>query len=219
MADLSGGYTFADGSGAITAARLNALIGSATILPAFITGKSSITPDVADSIVFYDTSGTVLGKCTITALITAMQGTSSGKLAAGNDSRFSASVTGLRLGAGAGADTAAKAKDLAFAPTAAPPTAGAVTLNCALNNLFTTTFVANTTVTLTNVSDGDEICYQITQGGVGSMLLTALVTTQTLWYEGNSAYTLSTAAGSVDLLFFKRIGNQLLTWIKKDFGP
>jgi hypothetical protein len=218
MADLSGGYTFVDGSGALTAARLNALIGSATILPAFITGKSSITPDVADSIVFYDTSGTVLGKCTITALITAMQGTSSGKLAAGNDSRFSASVTGLRLGAGAGADTAAKAKDLAFAPTIAVPTAGAVTCNCALNNLFTIDFIVNTTVTLTNISDGDQICLQITQkGAVGSYLLT-LATTQTVWYEGNTPYVLSTPTDSVDFLFFRRVGNNILTWIKKDFG-
>ncbi len=218
MSDLSTGYTFVDGSGALTAARLNTAIGSATILPAFITGKSAITIDVADYLPFYDTSGTVIGKTTLTNFITSIQGTTSGKVAAGNDSRFPATITGLRLGNGASADTAAVAKNLAFAPTAAPPTAGAVTLNCALNNLFTTTFVANTTVTLTNISDGDTIYHQITQGGVGSMLLT-LVTTQTLWYEGNSAYVLSTVAGSVDLLCFKRIGNQLLTWIKKDFGP
>jgi hypothetical protein len=218
MADLSGGYTFVDGPGALTAARLNALVGSAVILPAFITGKTAITIDVADFLPFYDTSGGVIGKTTVTNFITAIQGTTSGKVAAGNDSRFPATVTGLRLGNGASADTAAVAKNLAFAPTAAVPSSGAVTCNCALNNLFTITFVANTTVTLTNISDGDQICLQITQGGVGSMLLT-LATTQTLWYEGNTPYTLSTVAGSVDLLFFRRIGNQILSYIKKDFGP
>jgi hypothetical protein len=219
MGVITPGYVFADGSGALTAARLNSAFSAAGITTELITGKSAITPDVADSLVFYDASGSVLGKCTITTFITAIQGITSGKVAAGNDSRFSASVTGIRLSAGAGGtDTAAVAKNFAFAPTTSTPTAGAVTLNCALNNLFTSTFVVNTTVTLTNISDGDTICHQITQDGTGSRLLT-LVTTQTLWYEGNSAYVLSTAANSVDLLFFRRIGNQILTWIKKDFGP
>lgn len=217
MADITAGKTWVDGE-TLNAAGLNAAFASAVIAASYITGKSTITPVGADYIPFFDSSGAVVGKCTLTSLITALIGLTSTTAAAGNDSRFPASVTGIRLGAGAGADTAAKPKDFVLAPTAGVPSAGAVTLNCANNNLFTVAFVANTTVTLTNVTDGDIVCAQITQDGTGSRLLT-LATTQTLWYEGNTPYVLSTAATSVDFLFFKRVGNNLLTWIKKDFGP
>lgn len=216
MADLVSGVVFSDGE-SLTAARLNAAFGNAAIQKEFVSGKSQITPVAGDYLIFYDTSGAVLGKCLISALITAMQGQTASTLAAGNDARFAAAVTGLRLGAGAGADTAAKAKDLAFAPTVFVPSAGAATLNCALNNLFTGTFVANTALTLSNISDGDRICVQITQDGTGSRLL-SLVASQTILYEGNTPYVLSTGAGLTDFLFFRRVGNNLLTWIKKDFG-
>jgi hypothetical protein len=217
MSEITPGVTFLDGQ-AVNASILNALLGSASIKTPFYTNKATITPVAADKILFLDISGSVFGITTIAALITAMQGATSATLAAGNDTRFPATLNGIRLANGANADTAAKPKDFVLAPTAGVPSAGAVTLNCANNNLFTVAFVANTTVTLSNVTDGDLICIQITQDGTGSRLLT-LATTQTLWYEGNSAYVLSTAAASVDFLFFKRVGNNLLTWIRKDFGP
>ncbi len=129
MADLQKGHTFTEGSSGNTAADLNALVDSGTILPAFITGKSAVaTLEDVDLALVYDNSAAAMRKVTFANIVGSFPadaaagtaalrtlGTTSVKAAAGNDTRFPASVTGIRLGAGVGStDTAAEPKDLSF---------------------------------------------------------------------------------------------------------
>lgn len=120
------GFTFVDNTTG-TAANLNALVDSAIILPGAITEQASLAPVAADQFMFYSSSLASLKKCTLTQLIAAFPGdatagtkslrslgTGATQAAAGNDTRFPASITGPRVGHGAGADTVANANDLAF---------------------------------------------------------------------------------------------------------
>jgi hypothetical protein len=65
--DITGGDTFADGQ-SVTAARLNNLVGAATINPAFVSNKSSVTPASGDSVLLYQTGTASLARSTITNL-------------------------------------------------------------------------------------------------------------------------------------------------------
>lgn len=214
MPDLTAGVTFVDG-GSVTGPSLNAAFGGAVIQKEFVTGKSTIIPVGADQICFYDASGAVLGKCTLTALITALIGLSGTTVAAGNDSRFPAPIAGIRLAAGAaGADTAAKPKDFASAPTAAGNSGTAITLDCATNNFFTVTLTGNATITLSNISDGDKIRVRVTQDATGSRTL-AWTTTQTKEYVAGSAPVVTATANGVDLFYFERCGNKVLVYARQ----
>lgn len=77
--------------------------------------------------------------------------------------------------------------------------ATAMTVNCSLSNVFTTTFTANVTTapTFSNPSDGQTVNWFITQDGTGSRTMTW--PTSFKW-PGGTAGVLSTAANSVDLL-------------------
>ena len=77
--------------------------------------------------------------------------------------------------------------------------ATAMTVNCALSNVFTTTFTANVTTapTLSNPADGQTINWFITQDATGSRTMTW--PTSFKW-PGGTAGTLSTSANAVDLL-------------------
>jgi hypothetical protein len=74
-----------------------------------------------------------------------------------------------------------------------------MTVNCALSNVFATTFTANVTVapTVSNPSDGQTINWFITQDATGSRTMTW--PTSFKW-PGGTAGVLSTAANSVDLV-------------------
>jgi hypothetical protein len=210
--DITAGKVWVDGDN-VDAAGLNLFVSGAAIQAAFITGKSAITPVAADSFVFYDASGAVLGKCALSAIITAGLGLTSTTAAAGNDSRFSSSITGIRKGAGVGStDTLAVPKDFVLPPTAVALVTGAATLDCVANNLFTVTLTANATITLASITDGDTIRVQITQDGTGSRTLT-WTTTQTKIYPAGAAPTPTATANSIDLWCFERIGNKVITTI------
>lgn len=127
MAKLQKGYTFTDGTTG-TAAELNSLVDSAILLPGAITEQTTTTPDVADSVLFYDTSAAGLRKNTFANVIALVPsegvaatpslralGTGATQAAPGNDTRFPAAITGPRIGHGTSADTAAVPSDLAFA--------------------------------------------------------------------------------------------------------
>lgn len=77
--------------------------------------------------------------------------------------------------------------------------ATAMAVNCALSNVFTTTFTANVTTapTFSNLKDGQTINWFITQDATGSRTMTW--PTSFKW-PGGSAGALSTAANSVDLV-------------------
>lgn len=69
MADLQSGESFADAQ-SFNAARANNAVNAATILPAFITGKSADIPIAVDTIVFYQDSSSSLKKTTLSNLLT-----------------------------------------------------------------------------------------------------------------------------------------------------
>lgn len=93
---------------------------------------------------------------------------------------------------------------LAFAAAYTPPvavtfSATAMTINCALSNVFTIGMTANVTTapTLSNPKDGQTINVFLTQDATGSRTMTW--PTSFKW-AGGAAGVLSTTASSVDLL-------------------
>ena len=77
--------------------------------------------------------------------------------------------------------------------------ATAMTVNCALSNVFGTTLTANVTVapTLSNAADGQTINWWLTQDGTGSRTMTWPASFK---WPGASAGVLTTTASAVDLL-------------------
>jgi hypothetical protein len=114
-----------------------------------------------------------------------------------------------RFGAGGGLTIAAPATTTlpalvaaggaATTPVVVTFSATAMAVNCALSNVFTTTFTANVTVapTLSNPSDGQTINWFVTQDATGSRTMTW--PTSFKW-PGGTAGVLSTAANAVDLV-------------------
>lgn len=69
-ADLSAGYTFADNEKNITAAKLNAVVGSAVVNPAFVTAKTPATSLAAgDLFVLYSQSAAGLRRTSLASLL------------------------------------------------------------------------------------------------------------------------------------------------------
>jgi hypothetical protein len=99
----------------------------------------------------------------------------------------------------AGAAAPAFGVGAATTPSAVTFSATAMTVNCALSNVFTTTFTANVTTapTLSNPIDGQTINWFITQDATGSRTITW--PTSFKW-SGGLVPVLSTTANSVDLL-------------------
>lgn len=219
MADIQIGETFTDTTpdNAVTAARLNNAVSGAAILPGFITGKSSATPVGGDSLAFYDLSATGLAKCTWLELFAALKdaaanlgsprtlGTGALTAAAGNDTRFPATVTGVVKRAGAGStDIAAVPSDYTAAPTVGTLSAGAVTLNCALNLRFTVAVTANANITLTNIPDGSTVEVRTTQSGGFTCVFT--IASHTQKWVGGSVGVVSAGAAAIDLWRFRKYG-------------
>jgi hypothetical protein len=67
MSDIQKGDTFVDGQ-TVTGARLNALVDSAIILAAFISGKAQVVPVGGDHLVIYQASSGQLKKALVSAL-------------------------------------------------------------------------------------------------------------------------------------------------------
>ena len=88
---------------------------------------------------------------------------------------------------------------VATTPTAVAFSATAMAVNCALSNVFTTTFTANVTAapTFSNLKDGQTINWFITQDATGSRTMTW---PSSFKWPGGVAGVLSTGANSVDLL-------------------
>lgn len=175
MADLQRGHTFTDGSSGNDSADLHALIDLGTILPAFITGKTAVaTLEDVDTLVVHDSSASALRKVTFANLYGSIPtdqaagtaslrtlGTTSVKAAAGNDTRFPASVTGFRFGAGAGSnDLAATGKDFRF-----PVTISALDIDWDTGNQFYKSISGNSTFTFSNTRNGRAIVVVINLNG------------------------------------------------------
>lgn len=84
-------------------------------------------------------------------------------------------------------------------PVAVAFSATAMTVNCDLSNVFTTTLTANVTAapTLSSPNDGQTINWFLTQDGAGAKTMTWPASFK---WPGGSAGVLSTAANAVDLL-------------------
>jgi hypothetical protein len=87
----------------------------------------------------------------------------------------------------------------ATAPIVVIFSAAAMTVNCALSNVFTTTFTANVTVapTISSPADGQTINWFITQDATGSR---TVIWPSSFKWSGGLVQTLSTTANAVDLL-------------------
>lgn len=226
MSDILSPETFADtgANATVNAARLNNHVNGSTILPAFISGKASGTPVTGDSVVFFSASGASLLKCTLATILalgappadpvagtagSRTLGTGAQQAAPGNDTRFPATVTGLRKGAGVGsADTAGGPADLAFTPALFTLSAGAASLNCALYDTFSGVLSADATLTLATIPDGSTILVMTQQDGTGGRALTFTTTQTKLWPNGTPIVVTATA-GAIDVWMFKRIGGNL----------
>ncbi len=96
---------------------------------------------------------------------------------------------------------------------------GAITANCALSNVHTLTLNGNmTSLTLSNMQDGQTVNIQITQDATGSRLLGGLTSANSYLWPGGAAGTLSTVAGAVDLLVVTKVGTKLLCTLAKAFS-
>lgn len=85
------------------------------------------------------------------------------------------------------------------APVAVTFSATAMAVDCALSNVFTTTFTANVTTApaLNNPKDGQTVNWFITQDATGNRTMTW---PSSFKWAGGTAGTLSTTANAVDLL-------------------
>jgi hypothetical protein len=82
-------------------------------------------------------------------------------------------------------------------PVTATQAGAAITVNCALSNVFSTTLTASiTTLTLSNPNDGQTINWFITQDATGSRTMTWGASVK---WPGGTAGVLSTGANAVDL--------------------
>lgn len=168
MADIQRGHTFIDGSSGNDSADLHELVDAATILPAAITAKGGVaTLEDVDTFLVHDSSASALKKVTFANLYGSIPtddaagtpslrrlGTTSVKAAAGNDTRFPASVTGFRIGAGVGsADVAATGKDFRH-PVDLD---GDTEIDWDTGNVFYDSLSANRTFTFANKRLGRQI--------------------------------------------------------------
>lgn len=214
--DIATQEIFADGD-IFNAQRANNSFSTAAIQIGFVTGKSLITPATGDFLVFYDISGNVLAKCTLASFINANAGIIAGTVAAGNDSRFPSTVTGIRKGAGVGSlDTVAALSDFVRAPAVLTLVTGAATGDCTLYDKFTCTLIANATITLTGIPDGGCVYLQTTQDGTGSRTL-AFVTAGLTQTKLGGAAAPTAAAGSVDIFKLQRFGTQVRITAYNDY--
>lgn len=174
MAKLQKGTTFLNGN-TYQDSDFNNLVDNATILPGAITEQTAGTPVSADSFLFYSVSAANLRKCTLTDIVGAFPvdqaagtaslrtlGTSATQAAAGNDSRFPATLTGIRRANGAGADTVATPNQFAFNAVAL---AGGASVDWAAADMFTDSLSADRTFTFANVTNGRQIILALNMNG------------------------------------------------------
>jgi hypothetical protein len=154
-----------------------------------------------------NTTGTAAGLSAVLAI--ASGGTNSTATATnggigygtGTAHAYTSAGTAGQVVVSAGAAAPAFGVGAATTPSAVTFSATAMTVNCALSNVFTTTFTANVTVapTLSNPIDGQTINWFITQDATGSRTITW--PTSFKWSGGSTfAGVLSTSANAVDLL-------------------
>lgn len=166
MPDLSRGTTFT--TGIPDAASLHNLVDAGTVLPAFILSKPTATPGDGDQFVFV--SGGAYKRCSLRTLVAAFPnggspstfalrrlGTTAQAAAAGNDSRFPATLPAgsIRVAQGTSADTAATPSDLTFPVYSL---IGKTEIDWSKSNVFFDTLTANgKTYSFSHLANGRSI--------------------------------------------------------------
>lgn len=196
--DISKGLTFTDGM-TVHASDLNSAIDNATILRTFYSNKSTGTPLSTDTVVFDQASTSTLKQVTIANLITAGGGVSTATTRSANT---------FLGGPASGAAAASTFRALTPADTSdATNTAGGTTIDCSLARTFSRTLAANTTYTLTNISDGEAVTVAIKQAAAGGPYTTTFTVAGGITWRGGSAPTQTTTANKTDLFTFIHIGS------------
>ena len=188
-ANLSG--TTATFSGLLTASAAATITGTctATAFSGPLTGNvtGNVTGNASGS------SGSCTGNA---ATATSATNQSGGSVSCTTFTASGAATTNGQLNVAAGLVATSNAQTT---PSAVTFNATTMTLNCALSNVFTTTFTANVTVapTLSNPNDGQTINWFITQDATGSRTMTWPASFK---WPGGTVGVLSTAVNAVDLL-------------------
>lgn len=160
------GHTFRDGDTGVSAATLNSIVDSATLLPGAITEQAQVVPAVTDSFLYSKGTGG-LRKCTLQDILNAVPsnqpgniaslrklGTGATMAAAGNDSRFPSTFTGVRMANGTAPDTVAKPSDIVTAPKIL---AANEAIDWNAFNVFTRDMAGNESYTFQRVKLGQTI--------------------------------------------------------------
>lgn len=171
MSDIQRGITFT--TSIPDAASAHQLVDNATILPAFVTGKTAAIPTGGADFLFASPTG-ALRKCTLTTLIGAFPnggaasvyalrrlGTTGTTAAAGDDSRFPAVIRGIRQANGPAIDSVATPAQLSFASR---PIVG-LNIDWSQSQVFTDSLAGNKTYTFSNVTDGRIVHIIVTLNG------------------------------------------------------
>lgn len=151
-----------------------------------VSGQTGVSVPVNASMILR-----VNGTDAVQAVDTFGNATATGNLSVGGN----ATITGTTLADGSLTVTA----NAQTTPVVVTFSATAMTVDCALSNVFTTTFTANVTVapTISNPADGQTINWFITQDGTGGRTMTW--PTSFKWPLA-AVTTLSTTGNAVDLV-------------------
>lgn len=238
--EITAGESFENGQ-IVTHQRLNNHVNGAVIRSSFVSGKPTTMPETTDFLSFYDVSAAGLAKASIGNVVKAYagDGTSAAAVAglrilgtgplhaaAGNDSRFPSTMTGIRKSSGAGStDTAAVTSDFVQAPTAITLSGGVGSGNCALNTKFTAQLTASTAcvINLINIPNGARIVLRTQQPGTPASGLTVN------YYSDNAITLLSKVrpggsgditggANAMDLILIERFGNSVCLRFVNNFS-
>lgn len=179
--------------GAATGYQAFSVVGNGNTTYYCIAGQSTSEWEVG--IGTYTSSGTTLSRDTVLA------SSNSGSLvtfSAGTKDVFCDYPAGRAIYANSNGVLAINSSG-ATPPVAVTFSATAMTVNCALSNVFTTTFTASVTTapTLSNPQDGQTVNWFITQDGTGGRTMTW--PTSFKWPSGIPG-VLSTPANAVDLM-------------------
>src|SRR4030095_1572352 len=195
--DLQTGVTFVDGT-TVHAADLNNAVNSATILAGFLSSKGSATPLTTDKFLFHQASSSSLKVVTLADMLTA------GNAVNSTTSRSANTV----FAAPSGASGAPTFRLLSPADTSiATNSAGGTSIDCSIARTFSRTLAANTTYTITNISDGATATAAVQQAASGAPYTTPFAVAGGRTWKGGFAPTQTTTANKTDLYTFIHIGS------------
>lgn len=113
-----------------------------------------------------------------------------------------------------GVDSASFTGNAQTAPVSVSSSGGSLSLNCLSSNVFTTTLNENTTLVVSNPSNGQTINLLITQGATPR----TVAWPASFKWPGGSAPSVSSTGSAVDMLVATYISGSWYASLVKDFG-